>query len=253
MSSHCFLHGIFPTQGLNPGLLHCRQILSHLSHQGNPKGIQSTPSLHALGPCALHLVSMIGLSFLGTAHLASGSCVPHLLGHYSREWPQEALVPNLRVDHLRPRQPAPDYLRAESSPEHLLPHLDQPRVTQCFRKAQEFPITPEQTPISNQDHTLMTETSPQEDERPCIIKKIRVGLGEGNWDSINTSVLPSALPHYRMFHQEVPSLLPKSERLKGSYLWPGWSGAWGLPRPREFVYLEFRRGGEEQHESCRRR
>ena len=29
------LHGIFPTQGLNPGLLHCRQILYQLSHQGS--------------------------------------------------------------------------------------------------------------------------------------------------------------------------------------------------------------------------
>ena len=29
----CFLfQGIFPTQGWNPGLLHCRQILYHLSH-----------------------------------------------------------------------------------------------------------------------------------------------------------------------------------------------------------------------------
>ena len=27
------LQGIFPTQGLNLGLLHCRQILYHLSHQ----------------------------------------------------------------------------------------------------------------------------------------------------------------------------------------------------------------------------
>ena len=27
--------GIFPTQGLNPGLLHCRQILYYLSHQGS--------------------------------------------------------------------------------------------------------------------------------------------------------------------------------------------------------------------------
>ena len=26
--------GVFPTQGLNPGLLHYRQILYHLSHQG---------------------------------------------------------------------------------------------------------------------------------------------------------------------------------------------------------------------------
>ena len=30
------LLGIFPTQGSNPGLLHCRQILYHLSHQGSP-------------------------------------------------------------------------------------------------------------------------------------------------------------------------------------------------------------------------
>ena len=30
------LQGIFPTQGLNPGLLHCRQILYQLSHKGSP-------------------------------------------------------------------------------------------------------------------------------------------------------------------------------------------------------------------------
>ena len=29
-----FSRGIFPTQGLNPGLPHCRQTLYHLSHQG---------------------------------------------------------------------------------------------------------------------------------------------------------------------------------------------------------------------------
>ena len=34
-----FLHqGIFPTQGLNPGLLHCRYILYCLSHQRSPHG-----------------------------------------------------------------------------------------------------------------------------------------------------------------------------------------------------------------------
>ena len=31
------LQGIFLTQGSNPGLLHYRQILYHLSHQGSPK------------------------------------------------------------------------------------------------------------------------------------------------------------------------------------------------------------------------
>ena len=33
---HSLLQGIFPTQGLNLNLLHCRQILYHLSHQGSP-------------------------------------------------------------------------------------------------------------------------------------------------------------------------------------------------------------------------
>ena len=32
---HFFLQGIFPTQGTNLGLLHCRQILYHLSHHGS--------------------------------------------------------------------------------------------------------------------------------------------------------------------------------------------------------------------------
>ena len=35
---HAFLQGIFLTQGLNLDLLHYRQILYHLSHQGSSKG-----------------------------------------------------------------------------------------------------------------------------------------------------------------------------------------------------------------------
>jgi len=34
VGSHFLLQGIFPAQGLNPGLLHCRWILYQLSHQG---------------------------------------------------------------------------------------------------------------------------------------------------------------------------------------------------------------------------
>ena len=33
---HFLLQGIFLTQGSNPGLPHCRQMLYHLSHQGSP-------------------------------------------------------------------------------------------------------------------------------------------------------------------------------------------------------------------------
>ena len=32
---HFLLEVVFPIQGPNPGLLHCRQILHHLSHQGS--------------------------------------------------------------------------------------------------------------------------------------------------------------------------------------------------------------------------
>ena len=37
---HALLQGIFPTQGSNPGLPHCRWILYCLSHQGSPRILQ---------------------------------------------------------------------------------------------------------------------------------------------------------------------------------------------------------------------
>ena len=40
VSSRSLLQGIFPTQGLNPGLPHCRQILYKLSHQGSPRMLE---------------------------------------------------------------------------------------------------------------------------------------------------------------------------------------------------------------------
>ena len=36
VGSPALLQEIYPTQGLNTGLLHCRWILYHLSHQGSP-------------------------------------------------------------------------------------------------------------------------------------------------------------------------------------------------------------------------
>ena len=37
VGSLSLLQGIFPTQGWNPGLLHCRCILYQLSHRGSPR------------------------------------------------------------------------------------------------------------------------------------------------------------------------------------------------------------------------
>ena len=38
VGSLSLLQGIFPTQGSNPGLPHCRQILYQLSHKGRKMG-----------------------------------------------------------------------------------------------------------------------------------------------------------------------------------------------------------------------
>ena len=42
MGSHSLLQAIFPSQGSNPGLPHCRWILYQLSHEGSPWFISGT-------------------------------------------------------------------------------------------------------------------------------------------------------------------------------------------------------------------
>ena len=46
---HALPHGILPTQGLNPGLPHCRQILYHLSDQGSPRVLEWEAYLFSRG------------------------------------------------------------------------------------------------------------------------------------------------------------------------------------------------------------
>ena len=48
---HFLLQGIFPTQGSNPDLPHCRRILYRLSHPGSPYSIQL---VHILNSCWSH-------------------------------------------------------------------------------------------------------------------------------------------------------------------------------------------------------
>ena len=48
---HALLQGIFPTQGPNPGLLHCRLTVYRLSHQGSPRYCRNT--LYTLFPVIL--------------------------------------------------------------------------------------------------------------------------------------------------------------------------------------------------------
>ena len=50
MDCHFLLQGIFPTQESNPGLLHCRQTLYRLSHQGSPEDRLKKTRLGWSGP-----------------------------------------------------------------------------------------------------------------------------------------------------------------------------------------------------------
>ena len=50
VGSLSILQGIFPTQGLNPGLPHCKRILSQLSHKGNPRILKWEDYLFSSGP-----------------------------------------------------------------------------------------------------------------------------------------------------------------------------------------------------------
>ena len=53
---YALLQGIFPIQGLSPGLLHSRQILYHLSHQGRPESESESCSVvsYSLQPRGLY-------------------------------------------------------------------------------------------------------------------------------------------------------------------------------------------------------
>ena len=48
MGCHALLQENFPNQGLNPGLLHCRQNLFHLGHQESPQ-LPQNPSIPLRG------------------------------------------------------------------------------------------------------------------------------------------------------------------------------------------------------------
>ena len=54
---HSLLQGIFPIQGWNPGLLHCRQILYHLSHQGSAITTIPRPILTKIKTLTPHSIS----------------------------------------------------------------------------------------------------------------------------------------------------------------------------------------------------
>ena len=62
---HAVLQGIFPTQGSNPDLPHCRRFLYHLSHQGKKRKKESEVTQSCLTLCNPMNCSLTGFSIHG--------------------------------------------------------------------------------------------------------------------------------------------------------------------------------------------
>ena len=80
MGCHFVLQGIFPIQGSNPRLPHCRQILYNLSHQGSPN-LLYLPLFNFT-----YLFFLSFLFFLSSQHISQFSfhCyIPHLVSYFT--------------------------------------------------------------------------------------------------------------------------------------------------------------------------
>ena len=96
---HALLQGLFPTQGLNPGLPHCRRILYCLSHQGSPSHVYVYMYLYIYTYIYTYRYICIYMSFTGGSDVKESACNAGDMGliPWRRKW-----------------QPTPVYLLGES-------------------------------------------------------------------------------------------------------------------------------------------
>ena len=97
VGSLSLLQGIFPIQGSNPGLLHCRQILYHLSHKGSKLGwvllssnwcymVLSHTTLTKLQLLNSHLTLLVHLAGLFFHSFVSGDTMLIFLGFFEENF-----------------------------------------------------------------------------------------------------------------------------------------------------------------------
>ena len=132
MGCHSLLQGIFPTQGLNPGLLHCRQILycvSHQSWESNAGSSAMTP--YALNPCLLLSTCWPEGRFLGplewVAHPFSVSYIlcPDCQHHLALQLPCPIGWVSPSLPWLRNREPCPAHCGQWAQVSHPKPKWEE--------------------------------------------------------------------------------------------------------------------------------
>ena len=81
---HVPLQEIFPTQGSNPGFLHCRWILYHLSHQRSPRILQWVAYPFSGGSSQPR--NRAGVSYIAGRYLTSSATRKVWDGHAKKTW-----------------------------------------------------------------------------------------------------------------------------------------------------------------------
>ena len=106
VGSLSLLQEIFPTQGANPGLPHCRRILSQLSHQGSPEYcLRSSNSTRSVAERRQPVAESHGFSL--TCVLVSGRALSFRVRRSDRQlpdslWPSGLLHSSRRwLSHVR--------------------------------------------------------------------------------------------------------------------------------------------------------
>ena len=84
VSCHFLLQRILPTQGSNPGLLHCRQILYQVSYKGSPKTFLWA---HVFGGGAARILKWVAIPFSRrSSRPRDRTQVSHLVGRHFAIW-----------------------------------------------------------------------------------------------------------------------------------------------------------------------
>ena len=134
---HAFLQGIFPTQGLNPGLVHCRWILYHASHKEAPLYAKEWYN-------SMSQDTGVSLSPKMIVNKSSHAWIFYLCSlqsvQFSRSIVSDSLQPH-ELQHARPPCPSPTpgvYPNSCPSSQWCLPAVSKLFITKYFMNIHSF-------------------------------------------------------------------------------------------------------------------
>ena len=169
VSSLSLLRGIFPTQGSNPGLPHCRRILYQLSHQGSPKKVLNSHAhthrrthtekhterrTHTQTHAHRHMHTETHTSAYTQRHMCADICThrhTHMCAHTHTHTHTQTLQCLTHCHHhIQAHTPSPEHRHtslAHTTSSHLAPTQQSSHTPPASSRPQ-HPPQPQSTPIN---------------------------------------------------------------------------------------------------------